>query len=217
MKLLALFAGLLSISVISSGQGVRFSVFADPQIAWFKPEARIIESAGARAGFDMGLEMDNFFSSNYAFSTGISLNRTGGKLRFNDSIPVRFESFSDTISPGDIVVYRLQYLNVPLGLKFTTREIGYTTIYVKLGLSGHFNIQAHADISERDIQNESLRDEVELFNLSYHFGGGIQYSLGGQTAIIAGLEYNHRFIDIATNDRFKVLLNSVSLRLGLLF
>ncbi|MFO7924905.1 MAG: porin family protein [Bacteroidales bacterium] len=210
---------LIAFPCLTSAQGLRFSVFADPQISWLKSESRIAENAGIRGGFNAGFEMDNFFSENYALSTGLSLNSLGGKLKFTDSVAFQFDNHADadTLTPGNIAIYKLQYLNVPLGLKFTTREIGYTTIYVRLGVSGHFNIKSNADISTLNIRNESLDDEIEFFNLSYQFATGIHYSLGGQTAFIAGFEYRHRFLDIAANDNYKALLNSVSLRLGLLF
>lgn len=214
---ISLFFLLLLIPVTSFSQGLRFTVFADPQIAWLKPEVRNIESAGVRGGFNAGFEMDNFFSSNYAITTGVSINSIGGKLKFNDPSEVRFEDFSELIAPGNIMIYKLQYIDVPLGLKFITREIGYTTIYAKLGMGGHINIRSRADINALGIEGASLKDEIQLFNFSYHFGAGIHYSLGGQTAVVLGLEYRHRFVDIATNKQYKALLNSISLRAGILF
>jgi len=208
---------LLSTPFITIAQEVRFIVFADPQIAWFKPEVRNIENAGVRAGLKAGFEMDNYFSSNYAFSTGISINGIGGKLRFTESLPVKFEAFTEDVLPGNIVIYRLQYIDVPIGLKFTTREIGYTTIFAKLGFGGHFNIRSQADIPARGIENESLKNEIRFLNMSYHFGAGVHYSLGGQTAAVAGFEYNHKFLNFATSSHFKALLNSLSIRIGLLF
>ncbi len=216
LKILLCFI-LLATPHLSVSQELKFSVFADPQLAWIKPEVRTIESDGLRIGFDVGLEMDNFFSDNYAFSTGISLNSIGGKLKFNEPATIKFESNSEIINPGDVVIYKLQYLNIPIGMKFTTREIGYSTIYAKLGLGAHFNIKSNANINSIGINNESLKDEIEFFNLSYHFGTGIQYSLGRQTSVIAGFEYRHRYMDILSKRDFKAVLNSLSIRLGLLF
>ena len=208
---------LLTISFFSSAQGIRFIVFADPQVSWLKPEVRQVENAGIRGSINAGFELDNFFSSNYAFSTGLSLSNIGGKLKFNEAFTVRFEDSEEVLDPGNIIIYRLQYVNLPLGLKFTTREIGYTTIFAKLGVGGHFNIKSNANISALGINDESLLDEIQLFNMSYHFGLGIQYSLGGQTAVVSGIEYRHRFLDIASNNQYKALLNSLSLRIGILF
>lgn len=217
MKKITITGLLVALSFSAFSQGVRFTVFADPQIAWLKPEVRLIESAGVRGGFNAGFEMDYFFSENYAFSTGLSLNSIGGKLKLNDTLIVQFHDSDESIGPGDILTHKLQYINLPLGLKFTTREIGYSTFYAKMGMGGHLNIRANADIGSLGIEGERLKDEIEFFNLSYYFGGGIHYSLGGPTAVVAGFEYMHRFIDIASNPDYKALLNSVSLRLGILF
>ncbi len=177
----------------------------------------MIESDGIRAGIDAGFEMDYFFSENYAFSTGLSINNLGGRLKFQQSFPIQFQDFTQNIDPGNTVIYRLHYVNLPLGMKFTTREIGYTTVFVKLGSTAHFNIRSNADIPAHRIENESLENEIEPFIFSYNFSAGIQYSLGGQTAVVGGIEYKHRFIDIMTNPGYKALLNSIALRLGILF
>jgi hypothetical protein len=115
-----------------------------------------------RGGFDIGFEMDYFFSENYAFSTGLSINNLGGKLKFHQPVEFRFRDAGETewTGPGDIVIYRLQYLNIPLGMKFTTREIGYSTYYVKLGSTGHINTRSHADISALGIEGRTLEDEI---------------------------------------------------------
>ncbi len=217
MRVLIITFILLCMAFTSTAQGVRFTIFADPQIAWLAPETRNAEFAGIRGGLDTGFEMDNFFSSNYAFSTGLSINSTGGKLKFDEALTFRFEGSTDTIPPGSEVIYKLQYINLPLGLKFTTREIGYTTIFARIGMGGHFNVRSRADIAASGINNESFADEINMFNFSYHFAAGIHYSLGGESAVVAGFEYRHRFIDIASGDQYKALLNSVSLRIGLLF
>ena len=208
---------LMIIPCITSARDLRFIVFADPQVAWLSPEAGSIESAGIRGGLNAGFEMDNFFSTSYAFSTGLSINSIGGKLKFSNPFPVHFADFTDSIAPGNILIYKLQYIDFPFGLKFTTREIGYTTIYVKLGFGTHLNIRSRADISALGIENENLKGEIALFNLSYHFGAGVQYSLGGQTSFVAGFEYRHRFFDFTSGPHYKALLNSLSLRAGILF
>ena len=36
--------------------------------------------------------------------------------------------------PGNPVVYKIQYLSIPLGLKLQTNQIGYLTFFTDLGL-----------------------------------------------------------------------------------
>jgi hypothetical protein len=210
---------LIVLPLFSYTQGIRFSAFTDPQITWMKPENQIAESAGVRIGLDTGFELDYFFNQNYAFSTGLSINNIGGKLKFSEPVPIQFVDFSSPmiVDPGDVVIYRIQYLNLPLGMKFTTREIGYSTYYIKLGTTAHFNTRSNANISSLDIDYGNLDNEINSFTYSYHFGAGVHYSLGGRTALTGGIEYKHRFVDITANTDFKVSLNSFAIRLGVLF
>ncbi len=210
---------LAALPLFSPAQNFRFSAFADPQITWMQPDNGIAESAGIRAGFDIGFEMDYFFNENYAFSTGLSINNLGGKLKFHQPVEFRFRDNGETVwtGPGDIVIYRLQYLNIPLGMKFTTRQIGYSTYYVKLGSTGHINTRSSADISALGIERRTLEDEIGPVTFSYHFGAGVHYSLGGRTALTGGIEYKNRFVDITPNPAFRTNLQSFAIRLGVLF
>jgi hypothetical protein len=205
--------------LISAAQDFRFSVFTDPQVTWISTDNGMAESAGIRAGLDAGFEMDYFFNENYAFSTGLSINNLGGKLRFHQPVQFRFREpeMNGTVGPGDIVVYRLQYLNIPLGMKFTTRQIGFSTYYAKLGSTGHINTGSRANISALDIDGGNLEGEIRSVTFSYHFGAGVHYSLGGRTALIGGIEYKNRFVDITTNNAFRTNLQSFALRMGVLF
>ena len=47
-------------------------------------------------------------------------------------------------------------------------------------------------------------------------GGGFQYSLGGNTALVLALIYNNGFTDVL-QDKEKVALKSLSLKLGVMF
>ena len=53
--------------------------------------------------------------------------------------------------------------------------------------------------------------------MSYFIGAGIEYSLGGNTALILGLYYQNGFWDITKTKDYKVTIGSVSLRLGVRF
>jgi hypothetical protein len=210
---------LAAMPFVSAAQNFRFSVFTDPQVTWISTDNGIAEGAGIRAGLDAGFEMDYFFNENYAFSTGMSINNLGGKLRFHQPVQIRFQDtdMTGTVDPGDIVIYRLQYLNIPLGMKFTTRQIGYSTYYAKLGSTGHINTRSRANISALGIEGANLDGEIRSVVFSYHFGAGVHYSLGGRTALIGGIEYKNRFVDITTNNAFRTNLHSFALRLGVLF
>ena len=105
-------------------QGLSFSVVFDPQITWMSSDSKRIEKEGNNFGFGGGLIMDNYFTENYAFSTGLSILSTGGSLRFLDSLDFQFGGEQDTLPAGSTVKYDLRYLTIPLRLKIKSNEIG---------------------------------------------------------------------------------------------
>jgi len=66
-------------------QGIRFGIFTNPQISWLKPDIKEVTNEGSRPGINIGISMNRYFTNNYAFSTGISINRLGGKISYKDS------------------------------------------------------------------------------------------------------------------------------------
>ncbi len=201
-------------------QGIQFGIFFDPQVTWMSSDNNEITSNGSRVGFNFGLTFHNFFTENYAFSTGISLNFAGGKLRHKDSTFFRVQEMVDTLLPGTTITYKLQYLNIPIGLTLKTNEIGYMTYFAQLGFDLQFNLKAAGDESN-GFEDERINEEVNLFNLGYHFGIGLEYSLGGNTCLVVGLRFNQSLIDVTKDfgnqPEDRVVLNTIALRLGVNF
>jgi hypothetical protein len=198
-------------------QGVSFSVVVDPQITWMGTDVKNVTSEGNRFGFNFGLVFDKFFSENYAFSSGIFLWTTGGGLSFSDSTTLSFRSGDEVIPPGSPVIYRLQYLTIPLALKLNSNQIGYFSFFAHLGVNNHVNIKKSADVPDLDIDRVGIPDEINAFNMSYFAGGGMEYSLGGSTALLAGVYYTKGFLDVTVSEDFKATLGSLSLRVGVRF
>jgi len=205
-----------AISVFS--QNTRFTVFVDPKFSWMTPDLKNFESDGSKLGVNIGLNVDKFFAPNYAFMTGISIDNTGGFL-FNkvDTTYIKTNSGKDTIFPGKVLEYKLQYISIPLGLKLKTNEIGYLTFFTHLGINAGINIKATGQVEGYELENENISDEIKLFNLGYYIGAGIEYSIGGNSAIVVGLTYANGFIDITTDKENKVTNSNIAIRIGILF
>ncbi len=209
---------LLVISIKAGAQGVRFSVIAEPQLSWLKSNTPGVSNNGVVAGFNAGMKSEFFFNPTYAFSTGVTIGHLGGKLQFEEGMEIRFDHGTDFLEPGSTVKYNLRYVTIPVGMEFISREIGYTTIYSNLGFGTHFNISATADDSRSEFKDAGIKDEINLFGMSYHIGAGIYYSLGGQTALIGGVIYRHHFMDLITSKSdYNALSHSIFLRTGILF
>ena len=201
-------------------QKISFGVHADPLISWFSTGIKSVTNNGARAGFNFGLNFNNYFARNYSFSTGISLISAGGSLTSADSTVYQFPNSNVTVPGGNPVTYKIQYLSVPIGLKLQTNQIGYITFFTDLGLDPKVVISSKADIPALDISGENASKQINLFNLSYHITAGIEYSLGGSTALVAGLGFDNNFLDITSDQgrlKDKVSHKLLSFRLGINF
>ena len=76
-----------------------------------------------------------------------------------------------------------------MDLKLQTNQIGYLTFFSDLGLDPKIVIGGKADIPSLNISGENAMNELNMFNLSYHITAGIEYSLGGTTALVLGLGF----------------------------
>jgi hypothetical protein len=216
MKKILLAASLVAISVITYSQKVRLGVCLNPHFAWFYENSDKMMSNGTRIGIEGGLVIENYFAKNYAFSTGIRLGAFGGKIEYSDSISFETNDKDKYVLAGEEVKYKLQYISIPIALKLKTNQIGYFSYFAQLGFTGQVNIGAKAD-GQTVLDNDGANPEVGLFNVSYHFGGGVEYGIGGNTAIVAGIIYNNGFLDILSKQDDRESLSYLSINLGVNF
>ena len=216
---------LVSLFTINAGvvtaQNIRFGIFADPVIGWFSSDTRETKNEGARAGFNFGFTFNKYFANNYSFSTGLNILTAGGRLVSSDTITMEFTNFDTEVAAGKPVVYKIQYLNIPVGLKFETNQIGYVTFFADIGLDPKIAIGGKVDIPSANIKGERAMDEIRHFNMGYHILGGIDYSLGGTTAIVLGLGFEHNFLDVTKENniqpRDRISHNLLKFRVGINF
>lgn len=205
----------------SSAQDIQFSIFADPTINWLSSDTRESVNKGALPGFSVGLYFDKYFAENYAFSTGLVLTNSSGRLSYSDTINLEFKNSIYELPGGEDINYKIQYLSVPLGIKLKTNQIGYINIFVNAGLNPGIAISSKADIPSGSIEDENIEEEINMFNLGYHLAAGIEYSLGGNTSLAFGLGYDNNFIDITKDNEGqpvdKIRQNIVRFKLGINF
>lgn len=196
---------------------MRFSVHVDPQFSWFNSDEEEVSPGGSILHIRTGLQMDSYFDRNYAFVLGFGVNNMGGKLLYADSTLFTAGGDSLVALPGQTVKHRLQYLEVPLGLKLKTEELGYVTLFLQAGFNPMVNINAFASTDDEVFDRENIRDDINLFQLGYFAGAGVEYRLGGNTAVIGGIRWSDGLTDVTGNDRANVTLNSLTVHLGILF
>ncbi len=209
------------------GQGVRLGLSVSPQLSWMKSDVGTIESQGAKMGFNFGLQSDFFFAERYSLSTGLTINNTGGKLQFSDSLNFKTTNGELHFDPGAVIDYKIQYIDVPIAFRMESNKIGYFVYYAQFGLTNHFRVGATADIEAStnmiptSYSGYGCKDEVSFFTMSYQIGAGINYYFSKNTAITAGLLYTSGFIDASSNQDKTVndylSIRSLMLKVGILF
>ncbi len=230
MKKLIISASFILISLTIFAQeepAFHFGVKASPSLAWLRSDTKGYASDGSKFGFSYGLITDFNFASKYAFSTGIDITYRGGKFKTIQELKTKVNEDS-VISTS--AAYVLQYLEIPITLKLKTNEIGSVTYYVQVGVAPGINIRARKNY-ESTTQTTVLgtqytttapgskidaQSEINSLNLSMIIGGGVEYTLSGQTVLVGGIQFNNGFLDVFDGDP-KVNSNYLALTLGILF
>ena len=203
----------------SAQESVRLSFSASPSINWMTSGMNQISRGKIIPGFDFGINADFFFDNQerYALTTGLLINNTGGELDFYS--PNSFTYAGETISPGSSILYRLQYLEVPLAVKLKTSQFKRWVYWGQFGISSFINIKAKGTTNNGVLDKTDINKEINLFNLGMNIGVGSEFDLGSGNAMIIGLIFKNGFLDITTDNAFeeKTTLSSLTLKLGLVF
>ena len=218
----------ISLSVLVNAQKFSGGLQFSPILSWTKSDSKSVEKAGNRFSVGYGLFADYNFTDNFSFSTGINVNEVGGMVKYPELLYFDNENTRDTLPAGSKLMYKIRYTEIPISIKGKTNEIGYITYFMKAGISPMFRWKARGDIYKMDnskevkIEDVNIKDEVSLFNLSFHVGAGMEYSLGGNTALIAELVYYNGLIDFTPDEsdkmnNYSILTHQFMLRLGVKF
>jgi len=214
---------------------LRFGVQASPVFSFMYANDNQINSDGINLGLKLGLMAEYYFAETYAITTGLN-------MAFNHGGPMLYEvggSFLPDselsedglreLADGTQIKYDLQYLEIPLGLKMRTEEFGYIRYFAEMPI---FNLniltRARGDIDgpEDESVNENISRDVTFFNLTWGFGGGLEYSLSPKSSVVTGLYYHQSFVDITDDsgqknngrdENSKGSFGLIQLRLGILF
>jgi hypothetical protein len=177
-------------------QDYRYGIYISPLISWFRTDIDEVRNEGARAGFDFFITAERNLTTNWSFTSGIGFITSSGRLKSSEPAFFRFPDFTTTVAEGEPVIYKIQYITVPVGIRVKTEEIGYLTYFAEFGLDPKVVVSGKADIPSSGIRNERAMTEIRRINVGFHFNAGIDYSIDGRTSLVLGLGFENNFFDI---------------------
>jgi hypothetical protein len=242
--------GLLLSGIFISAQDTKeaskfkFGLKGSLNLNWVKANSKNIEKDGIALGYSYGLMGDFNFSKSYAFSTEFLITQIKANFSFvnpmSETSDINQDSLT-TVFPSVSANFNLKYIQIPLSLKFKTKEIGAITYWAQFGFAPSFLIGAKGDyvgakpsedyakLDLNDDENDQYHllntkdgkefdDKVFLIRVPLIIGAGIEYNLSGTTSMYTGLRFDNGFSNTFVKDKItKALTNFVSINLGLFF
>ncbi len=164
-------------------QNFRFGIHATPTLNWISTSQPKSDSE-TNLKFSFGLLAELDLAERYSVACGINIISRGGRIRIKDTL-------------GN---YRSDFIQIPIVLKMRTRPFGYTTCFAKFGGGLGIKTSEYSSIKPDLAPNERLDSYVNLFNALFIIGGGFEYSLGGESRIVFGIDYNKSLLDNLIDD-----------------
>ncbi|MFT5513078.1 MAG: hypothetical protein ACI8SE_001478 [Bacteroidia bacterium] len=224
----------LSYNANAQDQRFRIGMKVSGNMSWISPATKNIDRVGSSAGYSYGLMGDYNFQKYYALSAEILFTDIAGSIMHTDLLK-HTDSSSGTTSHSNVQYdYRMSYVQIPISVKFKTKEFGYWTYWAQFGTAPSFLTSARADISGNtvpfddpteirvnkkandDYHYDNFDDKVFLLRMPLIIGLGVEYSLVGNTALYAGLRMDNDFVDMFSADKSTIGKNKfASLNIGI--
>ena len=201
---------------INAQQSIGFKVHAEPLAGWFSSYDSDVARRSAKAGFNFGLTFNKYFHENYAFTMGLSLITAGGNVSYSDTVTLNFKKPVEVL-PESKLVYSIRYLAVPAGLKLRSKQMGYVSVFTNVGLDPKFILGGKVEVPSQNIAKENADNMLNRLSMGYHIIGGIEYSLGGTSAIVIGIKFDSNFTDVTNYPDAKITHKMLGLHLGFNF
>ena len=213
---------------ITQSKPFLFGFNVAPNIGWMKPDVVDYNNDGTKTGFSWGFVSQFFLMENYYIVSGFNVSYVNSRLSYPHTI---INSLDSNFVDGTLYRnYKMKYIKIPLELKMMTKEFGKARFYGKIGLGTSFLLDADAKdefiSAETGTENidKDIQDEIKFMRESMIIGFGIDYNLGGSTALSVGLTFDNGFVDVLKGQNTTypsinsdAINNFIELNIGILF
>lgn len=231
--------GLLLTQLSFAQEEFRFGLKGQLNGAWLSGTSKRVENDGVKMGLAYGIIGDYYFNANYGISGEILLSTVKSQFDLTSNHYFLGDN-TKTIITNLNYEYRVQYLEIPISMKFRTKEIGNMVYWGNFGFSPGFVLNARASITgdnipkaildedpvdfkvnDREGDNyaiEGFDDKVFLLRFPLIIGGGVEYKMAGNTSLQGGLRLANTFTDMFVKDKIADAKNNyVALSVGIMF
>jgi hypothetical protein len=176
-------------------------------------------------GYGYGVNLEFYFTQNYGLATGVEV------LAFQANYTNTTDTLvSGKVSTSDQTVHQqsMQYLEIPLLLKFRTNSIGMIKSYGEFGLSlgGLLSASDNNTVTRSGVlinTTSTTTNAVNIYSSSSFFrvgldvGLGLEYNIAGPTSIQGAIHYDNAFTNMNSNSNNSVIMKGINLVIGVLF
>ncbi len=194
-------------------KGIRFGFQASPSWSWMNTNDRKIEGISSNWGVKLGALAEYYFADNYALTTGLGFGfNQGGSLQNGYTRIKPWDESELTDIPSDVFGpeskfhYRINYVEIPLGLKMRggSGEDARVKFYAEAPIfTLGFVTKGTGDIRgtvAQDLEDIDIRNEVRGLSLSWGLGGGIEYEFAANATLVTGIVFQKQFTDLTRSE-----------------
>ncbi|NUM31981.1 MAG: outer membrane beta-barrel protein [Bacteroidetes bacterium] len=214
-----------------------FGLKSSANFSWFKPDSRNLAKGGFKTGISYGIMGDYMFLPNYSLNIEVLVSSLNGKLTYKDDYPIYVKGIDTSKYKGVNYEYNNKYIQIPVSIKFRTKEIGKMKYFAQFGFAPAFIFSAKTRIkgnnlpwpedevkkvkanegAEDQYQFTNFEDDVNFLLLPLIIGGGAEMKLNGNTSLVAGLRFENGFNDILKSNSTTAYSKSIGLTVGVFF
>ncbi len=204
--------------LFSYGQNFRLGFQASPHLTWMNSSSKTVTSDKSRVGIKYGVEADIFLAGQprYSFNTGLFVSHHSFSTLYNSDKPFVIEGKVFNKDAG--VMYKLNYIEIPINLKLRSDQFYRFTYYGQFGITNYMCVSTAAYSDDYQLDGSKVPNAFGFYNFGLIMGGGAEYDVGGNTALNFGIQYTNTLIDYSTIEQLAVSkFHSIRLILGVLF